>query len=293
MLRRSLPRSHLSRVVAALAVGALGLAVGVSVPRSVRAQSQTLAGEVGPGFTIVLRDGGGGVVSELEAGTYTIAVDDRSNMHNFHLTGPGVDERTGVGFVGQATWTVTFSAGQAYTYVCDPHPAEMRGSFGVVARSTTTTTGESTTTAPTTTGATTSPPPPPSPPPAPPPTTTSASVSTTAPATTAAATTVAREPSAVRALTATALRVRLAVAKTRARRVQVDFRLNRAARARLRLLRGRALVASASSRARAGRNSLRLAVPRGARPALYRLRLELTGSDGARRVLTRTLHIGH
>ncbi len=92
------------------------------------AQPTRLFATVGPGFTITLADASGGRVTQLAPGTYEIAVDDRSEHHNFHLSGPGVEERTGVDFVGRTTWTVTVRAG-AYTYVCDPHPGSMRGSF--------------------------------------------------------------------------------------------------------------------------------------------------------------------
>ena len=53
----------------------------------------TLNGSVGPGFVISL-DGTDG----LTAGNYTLAVNDQSSAHNFHLTGPGgVDVSTEVG----------------------------------------------------------------------------------------------------------------------------------------------------------------------------------------------------
>jgi plastocyanin len=89
----------------------------------------TLAGTVGPGFTIVLTQDGS-PVSQLAAGTYTIEVDDQAGSHNFHLSGPGVDEATDVGETGMATWEVTLEAGE-YTFVCDPHASQMKGSFTV------------------------------------------------------------------------------------------------------------------------------------------------------------------
>ena len=55
---------------------------------------------------------------------------DRSEEHNFHLTGPGVNQATDVDFVGTVTWTITVTNG-TYRYVCDPHPSTMRGSFAV------------------------------------------------------------------------------------------------------------------------------------------------------------------
>jgi plastocyanin len=117
-------------------------------PSAAFAQTPTrLIAEVGQNdaFTISLRTASGGSVDNVPAGTYEIEVNDHSGMHNFHLTGPGVDRRTTEAFVGRETWTVTLQDGR-YTFVCDPHPTQMRGSFTV---------------------GTAPPPPPPPPPPAP------------------------------------------------------------------------------------------------------------------------------
>ena len=90
-----------------------------------------LKGDVGPGFTIHLKDAKGKAVKTLKAGKYTITVVDQSNIHNFHLTGPGVNkEITAVGFTGTKTLTVTLKKG-TYKYVCDPHSTTMNGSFKV------------------------------------------------------------------------------------------------------------------------------------------------------------------
>jgi hypothetical protein len=72
----------------------------------------------------------GSAVTQIPAGTYTIVVRDRSNIHDFHLTGAGVDRATTVAFDGTVTWTVTFTKG-VYTFVCDPHASTMHGTFGV------------------------------------------------------------------------------------------------------------------------------------------------------------------
>jgi plastocyanin len=69
-------------------------------------------------------------ISHLNAGTYAIQVHDNSAVHDFHLTGPGVDRSTTVPFVGTQIWSVTFTDG-VYTFVCDPHASIMRGSFSV------------------------------------------------------------------------------------------------------------------------------------------------------------------
>jgi len=89
-----------------------------------------LQGDVGPGFTIHLKRNGA-TVKQLVPGTYTITVSDKSSIHNFHLTGPGVNKQiTSVSFTGSKTVTVTFKKG-LYKYVCDPHVATMKGSFKV------------------------------------------------------------------------------------------------------------------------------------------------------------------
>ena len=85
----------------------------------------TLNGSVGPGFDISL-DGTDG----LTAGSYTLVVDDQSSAHNFHLTGPGVDVSTDVGAEGEESFEIELQTGE-YTFVCDPHASQMRGSFTV------------------------------------------------------------------------------------------------------------------------------------------------------------------
>ena len=79
-----------------------------------------------PGFEISLTDADGADVTTLAAGQYTIEVDDQSDIHNFHLTGAGVDESTEVSAVGAETWEVAFEAG-TYDFVCDPHASTMSG----------------------------------------------------------------------------------------------------------------------------------------------------------------------
>ncbi len=86
------------------------------------AQSPTLSGTVGPGFQIRLADGSGNPVRHLDPGTYAIQVADKSDIHNFHLTGPGVDLATQVEQVATVTWTVTFTDG-TYHFQCDAHPS--------------------------------------------------------------------------------------------------------------------------------------------------------------------------
>jgi hypothetical protein len=111
-------------LAAAVAVAVFGAAGGAG------AQGLTLTGVVGPGFTIRLTDSTGVAVKHLEPGTYTIQVQDLSPEHNFHLTGPGVDQATDVETTGTVTWTVTFTDG-SYHFQCDPHQTTMFGNFTV------------------------------------------------------------------------------------------------------------------------------------------------------------------
>ena len=86
---------------------------------------------VGPDFTIFLDDGSGTRTTHLDPGAYSITVDDRSDGHNFHLFGPGgVDVTTTVEGVGVKAFSATFVDG-SYTYVCDLHPVQMKGTFTV------------------------------------------------------------------------------------------------------------------------------------------------------------------
>lgn len=110
-------------------LGALGALV-FALPGGARPAQNVLNGVVGPGYNISLTDESGQRVTHLDPGAYTINVQDKAAVHNFHLTGPGVDQATDIEFIGSATWTVTFSDG-TYRFQCDAHPTLMKGSFGV------------------------------------------------------------------------------------------------------------------------------------------------------------------
>ena len=112
-----------------IAVLAVLAALVVAVAAQAASKGSVLTGTVGPGFTITLTQGGKKVTA-LKAGTYTIRVVDKSNIHNFHLTGPGVNKMTSVPFVGTQSWTLPLKKG-TYKFVCDPHSTFMKGSFKV------------------------------------------------------------------------------------------------------------------------------------------------------------------
>jgi|RhiMethySRZTD1v2_1073278.scaffolds.fasta_scaffold28675_3 plastocyanin len=89
-----------------------------------------LKGSVGPGFEISLTTEDGQPVEMLAPGSYTLLTDDQSDIHNFHLTGDGVDVSTDVGSTGTDSFDITVTSG-TYTFVCDPHSSTMNGSFEV------------------------------------------------------------------------------------------------------------------------------------------------------------------
>jgi plastocyanin len=112
-------------ILLAACVTALALALPVSamsVPK--------LVGTVGPGFTITLTKGGK-KVTKLKAGKYTLTVHDKSNIHDFHISGPGLNKVvTTTPQVKTKTMTIKLKKG-TYKYVCDPHSSTMKGSFKV------------------------------------------------------------------------------------------------------------------------------------------------------------------
>ncbi|SRR5712691_5027139 len=114
------------RRLALLFATALAAVLVVSAVGSAAA-TPTLSGSVGPTFVISLKMGGK-QVTKLKAGTYKLVVSDKSDFHDFHLIGPGVNKVvTTVAFVGKKTLTVTLKKGM-YSYQCDPHAAN--GMFG-------------------------------------------------------------------------------------------------------------------------------------------------------------------
>jgi hypothetical protein len=88
----------------------------------------TLRAVTGSDFAIALVGEDNAPVTRLDRGTYTIAIDDRSPDHNFHLVGPGIDRETTLAAVGQQTWTVRVTGG-TYSFFCNPHTLTMTGRF--------------------------------------------------------------------------------------------------------------------------------------------------------------------
>jgi plastocyanin len=85
----------------------------------------TISGTVGPGFDISVDQ------TSVAPGSYELMVEDLSDIHNFHLTGPGgVDVSTDVAGEGTESFTVELETG-TYNFVCDPHASTMSGTIEV------------------------------------------------------------------------------------------------------------------------------------------------------------------
>lgn len=123
-------------IVAALAtgvaIGHLASAAGVIDLRATDRRYQlTASTHWNPNYhQVYLQHFGGDTVRRLKAGRYSITVFDRSAGLNFHLRGPGVNERTRIPFKGSITWAVRLRRG-TYAYFSDNYPAETRRTFRV------------------------------------------------------------------------------------------------------------------------------------------------------------------
>jgi len=85
---------------------------------------------VGPTAAIMLRNAAGKMLHGLTADNYTIVVRDRSNVHNAHLVGKGVNRKSGLAATGTLTWKVKLSAG-LLRFFSDRSPTKVKGSIRV------------------------------------------------------------------------------------------------------------------------------------------------------------------
>ena len=109
----------MARIFALTALAA-AVVLAPAAPEAPAASGGKLGGTVGPGFTITMS------AKSVKAGAYAITVHDRGAIHNFHLVGPGVNQKTGVGAVKTYSWRVTLKRG-TYKFGCDVHTSVMHG----------------------------------------------------------------------------------------------------------------------------------------------------------------------
>jgi|1185.fasta_scaffold17387_2 hypothetical protein len=123
-------RRLLAVAIAIVLVAAASTAAAFA--RHTSARAQTLAGTVGPGYTIDLRVNGKKLV-RLRAGKYTLVVHDKSSIHGWSLDGPKgfAKDLTPVPFIGTKTVTLSLAAGK-YKFYCPSHEAQMFGHFSAV-----------------------------------------------------------------------------------------------------------------------------------------------------------------
>jgi hypothetical protein len=229
-----------------LCLGSLVLALPSAVHAVGEPQLFGTVSDASDAQTISLRDGSGAPVTTLAPGVYDIRITDNSEFHNFHLSGPGLTNRsTTVPFKGTVDWDdVAFAAASTYEYFCDPHASFMYGSF--------------------TTGAAPQPPPgppppgppppPPLPPPAPPP--------------------PSSPPPHVHPLHVQSLR--FSVERVGGKRMLVArARINKPALARLALRRGNRTRAMARKRWAAAANTIRALLPRTLSPGRWTAELRV------------------
>ena len=112
-----------------LLLGAIVAAALAATGSGLAASAKTVTGTVGPGFTIGLAMHGK-KVAKLKAGTtYRFVIRDRSSIHDFHLSGPGLNRvLTSVEYTGTKSFVLRLRKG-SYRFVCDPHSGIMHGRF--------------------------------------------------------------------------------------------------------------------------------------------------------------------
>jgi len=121
MRRITRTRSLLLVAIAAAALAATGSGSAAS--------TKTVNGTVGPGFTIRLTMHGKKVTKLKAATPYRFVISDRSSIHDFHLSGPGLNRvLSSVEETGTKSFVLRLKKG-SYRFVCDPHSGFMHGRF--------------------------------------------------------------------------------------------------------------------------------------------------------------------
>jgi hypothetical protein len=109
---------------------ALVLGIVANVQAGTSKDQFDLKGEVYQAFKIEMKNGANRKLTSVRAGTYRIKVEDHGTIHNFRLIGPGINRATSIPRRSEGIWTVKLRPGK-YTFLCDPHAGQMRGTFRV------------------------------------------------------------------------------------------------------------------------------------------------------------------
>ena len=106
-------------------VAALAIAPASAAPDEDRRGLPTIHGFVDSSDEFRIRE------QSVPAGRYKLVVQDTTDDHNFHFTGPGgVNVKTGVDAEVRKVFKVNLESGR-YTAVCDPHRDFMRDTLTV------------------------------------------------------------------------------------------------------------------------------------------------------------------
>ena len=100
----------------------LGVAPTTTATTTPAAKTQQLTARVGPGAKIAF-------ARSAKVGKAVITINDLSTKDDFHLTGPGVNKKTGIAFKGVTKWTVTLRKA-TYSFRSDAH-ASLHGTLKV------------------------------------------------------------------------------------------------------------------------------------------------------------------
>ena len=132
MRNRALVATAGAILIAATACGGSSKSGGGSTAAGLPERPARLVADVGHNgsFGITLRDPEGKTIRNLAAGTYALDINDESSIHNFHIFGKGIDDKSDVSGVGKQSFTITFARG-FYAFQCDIHVSQMHGTFEV------------------------------------------------------------------------------------------------------------------------------------------------------------------
>ncbi len=115
---------------AAVVVAALMPAMAATAAGAQTTPRRVVYGVVNEHFDITLKNAKGRRIVRLAPGLVSFRIYDASNMHNFHLRGPGFNRATYIRGTGHVVWRVRLTAGK-WKFRCDEHPLVMHGAFVV------------------------------------------------------------------------------------------------------------------------------------------------------------------
>ncbi len=122
--------SERKRVAVLGLIGLLGALAAAGVAYAATSDTN-LKASVGSTAKLSLVDAAGAPVTHLDPGPVELEIEDSTEVHSFHLTGPGnVNVGTGIEDIETKKFALILSDGR-YDFICDAHPLTMKGAFDV------------------------------------------------------------------------------------------------------------------------------------------------------------------